>query len=309
MSIFISIIQLTIGFLLLINGADLFVESASKIAKRFGISEFIIGLTIVAMGTSAPETAVSLASALKGNANISIGNVVGSNLFNTLMILGIASCIASLPITVKSLKSDFIVMILASVLLLVVGINGNIISRLDGIILLTIFIIYMIYLIKTGKDESKTDEFVKKEPLGFKTFFLLLLGIGMIVFGSDISVDGATVLAKTIGISDAVIGLTIVAFGTSLPELVTSVIATKKGKVDMAVGNIVGSNIFNILLIIGLTAVIKPIMYDATFTYNIICMIASAVLLFLFGISRRKLEKVEGILMVALYVIYTITLF
>ena len=253
-----AIIFLVIGFLLLVKGADYFVDGAASIATKLRIPSFIIGLTIVAFGTSAPELAVSLSAALKGSNDIAIGNVVGSNIFNTLVVLGASAVITPIAVEKGIIKKDFPLCILVSALLGLLSLDmflfqssSMTIGRIDGITLLLVFIYFMYTTVKSGmKQRSETEETEDKQsPSLWKSIFICLVGLAGIIIGGDLSVDGAKEIARAFGLSEAFIGLTIVAFGTSLPELVTSIIAAKKGENDIAVGNVVGSNIFNILLI------------------------------------------------------------
>ena len=271
MEVIIQFGLLVIGFLLLIKGADWFVGGASKIADRFGIPQLIIGLTIVAMGTSAPEAAVSISAALKNTAEnnsaaIAIGNILGSNILNVLLILGITSIIVAIPVQMSTIKYEIPFMIIITCLLAGIGYMKGYLGKMDGILLWIFMIIYFAYLIimaKKGKISVGVEEGeVKINENIFMLLFLLIIGIAAIVLGSNIAVDAATALARIFGMNERLIGLTIVAFGTSLPELITSITAAMKKKVDIAVGNIVGSNIFNILFVIGTTSLITDVPYN-----------------------------------------------
>lgn len=311
MAVVYQVVLLVMGFVMLIKGADWFVEGASKIADRFGIPQLVIGLTIVAMGTSAPEAAVSIASALKGSAEITIGNVLGSNILNVLIILGLTAVVRAIAVQKSTIKYEIPFTVLVTVLLGVLGLADGTISRLEGIILWAFFIIYMLYLFKMAKDgqqeAEETQKEEKRDPM-WKLVFLVIIGVVLIVFGSDVSVDAATALAKIFGMSERLIGLTIVALGTSLPELVTSVTAAIKGKADIAVGNVVGSNIFNILLVVGTTALITPVAYSANFMVDTITAVAAMVLLLICVLPKKKLGRPAGIIMLAGYVVYFIYL-
>ena len=303
MSLFLQFILLIVGFVMLIKGADWFVEGASKIASKFGIPQIVIGLTIVAMGTSAPEAAVSITAALKGSAEITIGNVVGSNILNILLILGITSVI--IPLSVKkntlNIESPFVIIITA--ILAFLGLKDGTISRLDGIILWLMFIAFLVYLFILSKKGIDTDADdvpeLEEGDTVFKLLILIVVGGALIIWGSDITVNAATAIARSFGWSERLIGLTIVAFGTSLPELITSVTAGIKGKSDIAVGNIVGSNIFNVLFVVGTTAIITPVVYASGFKIDSIVCIATAVLLFIsvFLGKDKKLTNNGGIVM------------
>lgn len=303
MSIVLNFIILIAGFVLLIKGADLFVEGASGIAARFGISELVIGLTIVAMGTSAPEAAVSIAGAFKGNADISIGNVLGSNIMNVLVILGITATIVTIAVGRSTVRYEMPFMIAVTVLFGALGLDG-VINRIDGVILWAAFIVYMVYLFRMAKKgEADTPEGVKEKPLKImipKTIF----GVVMIVLGSDFAVDAASSIAETFGMSERFIGLTIVALGTSLPELATSVTAARKGNADIAIGNIVGSNLFNILFVIGTSSLIIPIRFAESFRTDCLVALAAAVLLFLCCVRTRQLSRWTGLLLLACYGAY-----
>ena len=262
MNLFLAFAALVAGFVLLVKGADFFVDGAVGIAARFGIPQLVIGLTIAAMGTSMPEAAVSITSALKGSAGITVGNVVGSNIMNILVILGLTAVITPIAVQRSTRRFEIPGMIAVSVLFLVFGYTGGEIVRFEGIIMWLVFIGYLGYLLwiaKNNKAEESGEE-DKKWSLPVQ-LIAIVGGIAAIVLGSDLAVDGATAIAKAFGMSDRIIGLTIVAFGTSLPELVTSVTAARRGKADIAIGNIVGSNIFNILFVAGTTALILSLIH------------------------------------------------
>ena len=306
--IFIQILLLAVGFFLLVKGADWFVEGTSQIARKFGIPQLVVGLTIVAMGTSMPEAAVSITAALKHNAGITIGNVVGSNILNILIILGLTALIATLKIQKSTLKYEIPYMIFVTFVLLFMGYTDASISFIEGVILWVLFILYLIYLFvlaKNGNDEDDT-------PVSDKSIFQLLLyavvGGIIVVWGSDITVDSATEIARMIGLSERFIGLTIVALGTSLPELVTSLTAAKKGNADIAIGNIVGSNIFNILFVIGTSALIIPIIFEANFLIDTIIAIVTGVILWLGVLRTKTLRRPCGIFMLLCYAAYFVYL-
>lgn len=316
MDVVIQLGLLIIGFVLLIKGADWFVSGASKIAERFGIPQLIIGLTIVAMGTSAPEAAVSISAALKNTAEnnsaaIAIGNVLGSNILNILLILGITSVIMAIPVQLSTVKYEIPFMIVVTCVLSGIGYQKGYLGRIDGVILWVLFIIYLSYLLinaKKGKDDGQTDTDTKlnnNENMLLLVFFLLI-GAGAIVWGSDIAVDAATALARIFGMNERLIGLTIVAFGTSLPELITSATAALKKNTDIAVGNIVGSNIFNILFVIGTTALITDVPYSYSFNFDSIVCIGTSILLFLCVCKNKKLMRRHGVLMLCVFTLYYI---
>lgn len=312
MDIVFQVVLLVVGFVMLIKGADWFVEGASKIADRFGIPQLVIGLTIVAMGTSAPEAAVSIASALKGSAEITIGNVLGSNILNVLIILGLTATVRAIAVQKSTIKYEMPFTILVTVLLGVLGLIDGEISRLEGVIFWVVFIVYLIYLLmmaKKGQAEETAEIMAQtKTDSMLKLLFFVVIGVILIVWGSDITVDAATSLATIFGMSERLIGLTIVALGTSLPELVTSVTAAIKGKADIAVGNNVGSNIFNILFVVGTTALITPVAYSANFMVDTVVAAGTMVLLWLCVLPKKKLGRPAGILMLACYVAYFVYL-
>lgn len=307
MELFIQIVLLVLGFVMLIKGADWFVEGASKIADKFGIPQLVIGLTIVAMGTSAPEAAVSISAAFLGNAGITIGNVVGSNIMNILLILGLTSVITVIAVQKSTTRYEIPFLIGISVLLPMLGAMDGNLGRLDGAILWICFLVYLGYLLRMAKKGQDVLEEIPEAEEGdslFKMILMLLIGGALIVWGADVTVNAATEIAQIFGMSDRLIGLTIVAFGTSLPELITSVTAGIRGKADIAVGNIVGSNIFNYLFVVGTTALITPVAFAANFVIDSIVAVAAAVLLLLFVAKHRRLGRAGGITMLLAYGAY-----
>ncbi len=306
MNLFLAFVVLVAGFVLLVKGADFFVDGAVGIAARFGIPQLVIGLTIAAMGTSMPEAAVSITSALKGSAGITVGNVVGSNIMNILVILGLTAVITPIAVQRSTRRFEIPGMIAVSVLFLVFGYTGGEIVRFEGIIMWLVFIGYLGYLLwiaKNNKAEESGEE-DKKWSLPVQ-LIAIVGGIAAIVLGSDLAVDGATAIAKAFGMSDRIIGLTIVAFGTSLPELVTSVTAARRGKADIAIGNIVGSNIFNILFVAGTTALITPVVFEAKFVVDSIIAIVAAVILLVSVCNKdMKLKRPAGAVMLVCYGVY-----
>ena len=311
MNVLVQLLFLVLGFVMLVKGADWFVEGASKVAEKFGIPQLVIGLTIVAMGTSLPEAAVSTSAALKGSAEITIGNVVGSNIMNVLLILGITSVISPLVVQRSTVRYEIPMVIGATVLLAALGLTDGTVGRIDGIILLAGMVGYLLYLLKMSKNGQaaiETGEKAKESDGLLKMILLILIGGVMIVWGSDVTVDAATALARIFGMSERLIGLTIVAFGTSLPELVTSATAAVKGKADIAVGNIVGSNIFNILFVVGIAAAITPVVYAPNFLVDTVVCIATAALLWLCVVRKQKLQRHGGVIMLICYAGYFIYL-
>lgn len=309
-----AIIFLVAGFLFLVKGADCFVDGASSIAKRLRIPSFIIGLTIVAFGTSAPELAVSLSAALKGSNDIAIGNVVGSNIFNTLVVLGASAAITPIAVKKGIIRKDYPLSILAAVLLGILSLDmvlfkapAMTLGRIDGIILLLVFSFFMYTTLKEGlkhRSASTQEDEIVCMPMG-KSVFIMLIGLAGIIIGGDLSVDGAKEIARAFGLSEALIGLTIVAFGTSLPELVTSVIAAKKGESDIAVGNVIGSNIFNVFLILGLSAAILPMNVSSSYLYDILILIVVMIATYLPIAKTKKVGRGMGSMMVVTYLFYT----
>lgn len=297
----LNIILLLVGFIMLIKGADIFVESSSSIAKKFKIPSIIIGMTIVAMGTSAPELSVSINSAMNGMADLSIANVVGSNIFNVLVGLGICSMIHKLKITNYQ---DVVTLLSVSTILVILSMDISL-GMLNGLLLLGVFTIYIINMIKKAKANKVEEEIENKKPL-WLTIILGLLGLVGIVWGGDLVVDSASAIAMAFGMSENLVGLTIVAVGTSLPEFVTSLMATKKGEVDIAVGNIIGSNVFNILLILGVSSVLNPLTVSFITYLDMLFMLVTTLIFTVATFKNKEVNKTLGIPMVIAYVIYII---
>ena len=315
MEIVLQIFLLAAGFTMLIKGADFFVDGSSGIASKFGIPQLVVGLTIVAMGTSAPEAAVSISAALKGNAGITIGNVAGSNILNILVILGLTAFLTKkvVPVASSTIKYEMPFMVVTMLILLWMGYVGNEISRLEGAGLWVVFVLYLFYLLKMAKKgddkNSKDDagEDKKEKSMGMLLLFTVA-GLALIVLGSSVTVDAATAIARIIGLSERFIGLTIVALGTSLPELFTSVSAARKGSADIAIGNIVGSNIFNILFVVGTSALITPVAFESKFIVDFMVAVAAGVLLWVFSHSGKSLNRAEGGVLLLGYLGYFIYL-
>ena len=306
-----QLILLAVGFVMLIKGADWFVDGAAGIAGRMGIPQLVIGLTIVAMGTSAPEAAVSISAAFKGTADITIGNIVGSNILNILIILGISSMITPLKVAKSTIRYEIPFMIVVTLLLVAMGMSGTI-TFVNGLILWGCFIAYFIYLFMltkkqpelSGEGADAADGADYKELSVPKALLFIAIGLVLIIAGSNVAVDAATELARAFGLSERFIGLTIVALGTSLPELVTSVLAARKGNADIAIGNIVGSNIFNILFVVGTSALIIPITFAPEFITDCIVAAGAAVLLLVCCLRGRRLSRLAGVLMLISYAAY-----
>ncbi len=293
---------LVLGFVCLVKGSDWFVDGAVGIADRFGIPQIVIGLTIVAMGTSAPEAAVSISGAFAGAADITIGNIVGSNIMNILVILGLSAIVCPLVVDKSTAFIDTPFMILITVLLLLLGLDGNI-TLVDGIILVVVFVGYITYLMITAFKNKTEEEEIERKPI-WLTIIMTVIGLGIVILGSQLAVTGATVVAESIGVSERFIGLTVVALGTSLPELFTSVSAARKGNADIAIGNIVGSNIFNILFVVGLSSLITNVPFATNFIVDTAVVIASALLLFVCCAKNKKLSRLSGAIMLVCYAAY-----
>ena len=307
MKIIIAILLLVLGFVMLIKGADWFVDGAAGIAARFGIPQLVIGLTIVAMGTSAPEAAVSITAATSGNAGITIGNVIGSNILNVLIILGLTAVITMVPVQMSTVKWEMPFMHVITIVLAVFGFTGGEIVLWEGAVLWALFLVYLGYLFRMAKNGSAEEEEEEMLPL-WKQLVMLIVGVAAIVLGSDLTVDNATIIAEALGMDDRLIGLTIVAFGTSLPELVTSVTAARKGKADIAIGNIVGSNIFNILFVVGTTALITPVAFKAGFLIDSAVALAAGLILWFGVMKEQKLKRPVGVIMLVAYAAYFVYL-
>lgn len=307
----IQVILLVIGFFILIKGADIFVDGASNLARNFKLSKMLIGLTIVAFGTSAPEFAVSIKAMVSGSGEIVIGNVIGSNILNILLILGVASLVHDLRVKNSTVKKELPITLLLTTLLVVLMSDSllskqvNLLDRGDGITILLFFLVFIYYLISMARnktDEIDSEEEVYKLP---KSIIFTVGGIIAIVLGSNFVVNSATYIAEAIGVSERVIGLTIIALGTSLPELVTSVVATRKGEYDIAIGNVVGSNIFNIGVVLGLPiALFGGITVGGFNAVDLCFLFLSAFMLFIFSINDYKIRKYEGIMLLIMFIVY-----
>lgn len=306
--IFLNILLLLVGFVLLIKGADFFVDGSSSIAKLLKIPSVIIGLTIVALGTSAPEAAVSISAGIQGSNEIAISNVVGSNIFNMLVVVGACALIKPFSLDKNILKRDFPVNIAATIVLLAFAFIGTILSRFDGVIMLVLMIAYIIWLVVAAMKNRKesSDEIKTLSP--FVSIICIIGGIAAIIFGGNLVVENAKSIASAIGLSETFIGLTIVAIGTSLPELVTSIVASKKGENGLALGNVVGSNIFNLLFILGISSSITPIAVDQRAIANIVFLFIMTVLMYILCVSSKKLGRISGAVMVSAYIAYTVYL-
>ena len=297
-----NILFIIIGIALVLWGADRLTDGATSIAQRLNVPQIVIGLTVVAMGTSAPEFFVSFVSALKGTTDMAVGNVIGSNIFNTLLIVGVAAMVSPMVIATNTFRKDMPCAVIASLMLLLMSLDNEL-SRLDAALLFAAFILFMLYtlhLAKTGKQEDDLQPPMK--PL--KAVFYLLLGLACLIFGSNLFVEAATQVAKSLGVSEAMIGLTIVAGGTSLPELATSVVAAMKGRSAIAIGNVIGSNVFNILMILGITGVICPMDLKGITLIDFGVLIGSIVLLWFFTFTKYTVARWEGAVLTLIFVGY-----
>ena len=314
MNLWLAILLLVVGFALLIWGADFFVDGASRVAARLKIPQIVIGLTIVAFGTSAPEAAVSISAGIKGSADLAVSNVVGSNILNIGIILGISALITPLAVQKATRKFEMPYVMIVTIILMLLGMFDGKLGWVDGLILwagMILFLVYLLNIAKKGKNEEQEEEQNEKKKKAPLIWLIakILIGGGAIVLGSDFAVDGATAIATSVGWSERLIGLTIVALGTSLPELVTSVVAAMKKNADIAIGNIVGSNIFNILFVLGTTALITPVAYTEAFIIDNIVAFVIAVLLWILVLNKDcKLKRVGGGILLVSYVIYFIYL-
>lgn len=324
-----AIILLIVGFVLLIKGADFFVEGSSAVAKRLRIPSMIIGMTIVAMGTSLPECAVSVTAALTGNNSLAISNAIGSNIFNLLVVCGVCTLFVPLAVQKSTLQKEFPLSIFCAGLLLLLGYLGMTLGRIDGILFLIIFAGYLLWMIRSARmarreadpdspssmQESPTslsDEEIEQVAShinllpAWKCLIFILGGMIAIKYGGDFVVDGASTIASSLGLSQTLIGLTIIAMGTSLPELVTSIVAARKDEVDMALGNVIGSNIFNILLVLGVAAAISPVGFALENMIDIAFLILISVITLVFAWTSKEINRKEGIVMLALYAAYMV---
>lgn len=304
MDLALNIGLIVLGIFLVLRGAERMTDGAVALAQRMMIPQMVIGLTIVACGTSMPEFFVSLTSAIHGSADMAIGNVVGSNIFNTLLIVGVAAVVAPMIIAHSTVRKDIPVAFMSSILLGVMCLDG-VISRIDAAIMFVCFLLFMAYTIRSArKGEVEVSEEEQKGYGTGKSVFLIIYGLALLIVGSNIFVDAATFVARTFGVSDAVIGLTIVACGTSMPELATSVVAAKNGQSALAIGNVLGSNVFNILMVLGLTGLISPLQINGITNIDLILQFAAVALVWLFSYTKFKVERWEGALLSLVFLTY-----
>ena len=309
----LNILLIVVGIMMVLKGADVLTKGGADLARRMNVPELVVGLTIVAAGTSAPELFVSLVSALKGTPDLAVGNVVGSNIMNTLVIVGITAMVAPMAISRQTVSKDMPFSVVAALLLMLVSLDsfqhislaGNIIGRLDGVLLLLGFAVFMFYTFREARKGKADTSEESKKPLSIPMCLALMgLGLAMLVVGSELFVRYASALAGALGVSESIIGLTIVAGGTSLPELATSVVAARKGQSAMAIGNVIGSNVFNILLILGLTATVCPMQIGGITMVDMSMMVASVLLLWLFSYTKLTVARWEGAVLTTVYLAY-----
>ena len=302
--IVLQVVLLLVGFVFLIKGSDFFVDGASSIASLLKIPTIIVGLTIVALGTSAPEAAVSITSSLTGSNALAVSNVIGSNLFNMLMVIGIAALMSNLVMEKSVLEKDLPFLVGITVLWAVFIIIGWDITNIEGIILLIIMVAYIFYLVSDAKKSSEAAEVEEPKFTLPKSIIFILVGLAGIIIGGDLVVDSASAIAMALGMSETLVGLTIVAIGTSLPELVTSITALKKGENQLVIGNVIGSNIFNILFVLGASSAISAIPLDSSLLIDVLFMLGVTILCFIFGKTQEKYDKREGAILIALFIAY-----
>ncbi len=302
----LNIVLLILGIVVVLKSADWLTDGSVALAERMGISQMVIGLTIVALGTSMPEFCVSLVSAIKGTSDLAVGNVVGSNIFNSMLIVGCAAMVAPMTIPKTTVRKDIPFALIASIVLFMMIVNGNEadISRLEAGILVLMLAIYMFFTLKNAKDTTAVGTEKKEFMNPWRAIAFLLLGLVGLVLGSNVFVDNASALARVLGVSDAVIGLTVVAGGTSMPELATSIVAARKGNSGIAIGNVLGSNVFNILFILGVTGVISPMSINGITSLDLSMMISSMILLWLFSYTKFTIERWEGVVLTVLFIVY-----
>ena len=303
-SIIIQVVLLLVGFVFLIKGSDFFVDGASSIASILKVPTIIVGLTIVALGTSAPEAAVSITSSLTGSNAMAVSNVIGSNLFNMLMVIGIAALMSNLLMEKSVLEKDLPFLVGITALWAIFIVIGWDITNIEGIILLLIMVAYIIFLIYDTKKSGDANDVEKPKFNLPMSIILMIIGLAGIVIGGDLVVDSASAIAIAFGMSETLVGLTIVAIGTSLPELVTSITALKKGENQLVIGNVIGSNIFNILFVLGASSAISAIPLDSSMLIDVVFMLLVTILCFIFGKTQDKYDKREGVILIALFIAY-----
>lgn len=315
----IVVLLLIVGFVLLVKGADIFVEGSSSVAKKFHVPSIIIGLTIVAMGTSLPETAVSVSASIANNNELAVSNAIGSNIFNTMVVIGVCAFMTPVIVQKVTIKRDIPFSAICALLLLGLGIlglgdmTGMTLGHVDGIILLLLFVVYIVVLVRAALKAKNTGAVVEEEeirllPLSISLIYIIGGGAA-IAFGGDLTVDTASRIATECGMSQTLVGLTIVSIGTSLPELVTSIVAARKNEVDMALGNAIGSNVFNILMVLGIASAISPIAFIAENIIDICILLGFTLIIWIFAATKKSLDKLEGLAMLGLYAVYAVYIF
>ena len=313
----IAIVFLVIGFVLLVKGADFFVEGSSSIAKKFKVPSIIIGLTIVAMGTSLPEAAVSVTASIANKNALAVSNVIGSNIFNLMVVIGVCAIMTPVAVQAVTIKRDFPFSVICAILLLALGMIGPMsLGHIDGVIFLVIFAGFIVLMIKSALKASKEGNALASEEIEaaegiqilpmWKSLFYIVGGGAAIMIGGDVVVNSASNIAAKFGMSQTLIGLTIVSIGTSLPELVTSIVAARKNEVDMALGNAIGSNIFNILFVLGIAGAISPMAFLTENIIDIIILLAFSLIVWLFAFTKKEIKRSEGLIMVLLYALYVV---
>lgn len=300
----LSIAYILIGVIAVLWGADKFTDGAAAIARKMNIPEIVIGLTIVAMGTSAPELFTSVVSALKGSTGLALGNIVGSNIFNSLLIVGAAAAVAPIPISQVTIVKDIPFALVSSLLLTAVCLDGNL-TRLDSLLLLIGFALFLAYTLQMARNGKTEDSKSEISQALWKSILFIIIGLACLIVGSNLFVNGASIVAEQLGVSDAIIGLTIVAGGTSLPELATSIISARKGQSGIAIGNVVGSNVFNILAILGITGFISPMRdLGGITTIDFTLLILSIILVWAMSFTKHKIERWEGFTLISIFALY-----
>ena len=313
----LAILFLIIGFVFLVKGADIFVEGSSSIAKKFKVPSIIIGLTIVAMGTSLPEAAVSVTASIANKNALAVSNVIGSNIFNLMMVIGVCAIMTPVAVNKATLKRDFPFSVICAILLLVLGLIGPMsLGHADGVIFLILFAGFIGLMIRSAMKASKEGNAVASEEIEvaeeikimpvWKSLLFIVIGAVGIIIGGDVVVDSASKIAAKFGMSQTLIGLTIVSVGTSLPELVTSIVAARKNEVDMALGNAIGSNVFNILFVLGIAGAISPMAFLTENVIDIVILLVFSLIVWLFAWTKKEIKRGEGLIMVLLYVLYVV---
>lgn len=304
----VAVLLLIVGFFLLVKGSDWFVDGSASIARLMGIPAVIVGLTIVSMGTSAPEAAVSITAGIKGSNEIAISNLVGSNIFNILCVAGLSAVITPFMVDNTIIKRDFPVCLASVILTTIMCLTGNFVTRLEGVIIIVLFVVYLVYLVFDAIKSREIEKNYERPMSAWKSILFMLIGIGAIIGGGQLVVNSAQTIALGFGMSETLIGVTIIAIGTSLPELVTSIVAARKGQSEIAIGNVVGSNIFNILFILGMSSSFTSIAVVPDAIIDAFVMLGVTALCYILCVKDKRIGRKEGIFLVALYIVYTVYL-